>query len=488
MLLLPGTGLLLGLNAAAVASLDEAWRVRDDRHTRRVSSVNPDPNSNWDFIGLKAGEKATICDVEGPGLITHLWFTYRVRDDVYANRNVVLRMWWDGEETPSVECPIGDFFAVGNGAYADVDSEPVQVAADGRALNCYWPMPFGKRARIEVENQGPGFVDSFYYYVDYEELKEAPKPLATFHCQYRQEYPVVDGRDYVFAEIEGRGQYVGTVLSWWAIEEGWPGEGDDRFYIDGEKQASIQGTGTEDYFSSSWGFRVVHRGDYGVSIWDGADEGCRATAYRWHLKDPVRFKKSLRATIEHRGWAIRNGKWDGHCHRDDRFSSAAFWYQTEPHVAFAALPPAADRMPCKEHAIELEADLGAVESGGIERKPEVQKGGGWSGGAQLFFPAQSQEEAWLRVPFEVPEAGRYVTVLLATASYDYGVWDIVLDGKKLVEARDMYAPDTHPEEVRLGGMELSGGKHVLEVRTVGKNPAAQGSGVYMGLDAIVLRR
>ena len=295
MLLLPGTGLLLSLNTAATASLEDVWRIRDDRHTRRMSSVNPDPNSNWDFIGLKAGEKATICDVEGPGIITHLWFTYRVRDDVYANRNVVLRMWWDDEEAPSVECPIGDFFAVGNGAYADVDSEPVQVAADGRALNCYWPMPFGKRARIEVENQGPGFVDSFYYYVDYEGLKEAPKPLATFHCQYRQEYPVVDGQDYVFAEIEGKGQYVGTVLSWWAIEDGWPGEGDDRFYIDGEKTASIQGTGTEDYFSTSWGFRVVHRGNYGVSLWDGADEGCRATAYRWHLKDPVRFKKSLRA-------------------------------------------------------------------------------------------------------------------------------------------------------------------------------------------------
>ena len=115
--------------------------------------------------------------------------------------STVLRMWWDGEETPSVEVPIGDFFAAGNGAFADVDSEPVQVGAEGHALNCYWPMHFGKSARIEVENQGPGFVDSFYYYVDYEDLKEAPKPLATFHCQYRQAYPVVDGQDYIFAEI-----------------------------------------------------------------------------------------------------------------------------------------------------------------------------------------------------------------------------------------------------------------------------------------------
>jgi hypothetical protein len=349
-------------------------------------------------------------------------------------------------------------------------------------------MPFGRNARIEVENQGPGFVDSFYFYVDYEALEEAPRPLATFHCQYRQAYPVVDGEDYVFAEIVGRGQYVGTVLSWWSIEEGWPGEGDDRFYIDGEEQASIQGTGTEDYFSSSWGFREVHRGNYGVSVWDGAEEGCRCTAYRWHVPDPVRFRRSLRATIEHRGWAIRDGKWDGHCHRDDRFSSAAFWYQVDPHAPFPALPPAAERMPYEEVAIELESDLSAVEHGGTDAAPEVQRGGGWSGGAQLFYPAQRQEEAWLRVPFEVTQAGRYVAVLLATASYDYGIWDITLDGEKLVEARDMYDPGTRPTEIRLGGRELAAGKHVLEVRTVGKNPAAKAGGVYMGLDAVVLRR
>jgi len=487
MLLLPFSGLasFVMLPNAIAGGLGEVYQVKDAR-TRRVSSVNPDPNSNYDFIGLKSGEKATICDVKGPGVITHLWFTYRVRNDVYANRNVVLRMWWDEEELPSVECPIGDFFAVGNGAYADVDSEPVQVAADGRALNCYWPMPFGKRARIEVENQGPGFVDSFYYYVDYEELPKTPRPLATFHCQYRQAYPVVDGVDYVFAEIEGKGHYAGSVLSWWSVEEGWPGEGDDRFYIDGETKPSLEGTGTEDYFSSSWGFRVVHRGNYGVSVWDGADEGCRCTAYRWHIHDPVRFAKSLRATIEHRGWAIRNGKWDGHCHRDDRFSSAAFWYQTEPHAAFPALPAASERMPYKEEIVEFEASLDRLESGGRERKPERQGGGAWSGGGQVFYPAETVEEAWMRVPFAVKEGGRSVVVLLATESYDYGIWDILLDGETVAHARDMYSPDTTVQEVRLGARELAAGEHVLEVRTVGKNPAS--TGVYLGVDAIVLRR
>lgn len=487
-ILFSGTSILIPLQAALTTALDDAWQFKEGRRTRRASSTNPDPNSNWDFIQLRAGENATICDLKGPGIIRHVWFTYRVRDDLYANRNIVLSMWWDDEEMPSVECPIGDFFAVGNGACADVDSEPVQVAAEGRALNCYWPMPFARRARIEVENQGTGFVDSFYYYVDYEELKEAPKPLATFHCQYRQAYPVIDGEDYIFAEIEGRGQYVGTVLSWWSVEEGWPGEGDDRFYIDGESVASIQGTGTEDYFGSSWGFRVVNRGSYGVSVWDGAGEGCRCTAYRWHLHDPIRFERSLRATIEHRGWAIRQGKWDGHAHRPDRFSSAAFWYQMEPHATFPELPPARARIPYDEEAIELEDTLDVIESGGIQEKPRVQEGGGWSGGGQVFFPAQAQDEAWLRVPFRVPQADRYVVVLRATASYDYGIWDIYLDGKKIVSARDMYAADTHTEEIRLGGIELTAGQHVLEVRTVGRNPLSQAPGVYMGLDAILLRR
>ncbi|MGQ9732868.1 MAG: glycoside hydrolase family 172 protein, partial [Candidatus Zipacnadales bacterium] len=277
-LLLSGTSLLLTLNTVVASGLENLYRIKDSARTHRVSSTNPDPTSNYDFIRLKAGEKATICDIKGPGLITHIWFTYRVGDDKYANRNLVLRAWWDGEETPSVEVPIGDFFASGNGAYADVDSEPVQVAAEGRALNCFWPMPFAKRARWEVENQGPGFVDSFYYYFDYEELDEPPRPLATFHCQYHQEYPLVEGVDYLFADIRGRGQYVGTVLSWWSIEDGWPGEGDDRFYIDGEEAPSITGTGTEDYFNSAWGFRVVNRGSYGVTVWDGTEEGFRCTA------------------------------------------------------------------------------------------------------------------------------------------------------------------------------------------------------------------
>ena len=488
MLLIPLSGLAssLSVSSALAANLGDVWQLKEGR-TRRVSSVNSDPNSNFDFLRLKAGDTAEVCNIEGPGVITHIWITIRA-DDVNYNRHLILRVWWDDEETPSIEVPIGDFFAAGNAARADVDSTPIQVSADGKALNSFWPMPFRKRARVTVENQSAGLVDSFYYTIDYEERETLPKPLATFHGQYRQSYPVVDGQDYVFAEIEGRGQYVGTVLSWWSCEEGWPGEGDDRFYIDGEEQASIQGTGTEDYFSSAWGFRVVHRADHGVTVWDGTEEGSRCTAYRWHIHDPIRFEKSLLATIEHRGWAIRDGKWDGHAHRDDRFSSVALWYQTEPHAAFPALPAAAERMPYEERTIELEDALEKVTSGAVGRAPDRQEGRPWSGGAQIFFPAQSMEEAWMSVPFTVEEAGRWLVYLRSTESYDYGIWDIILDGETLVGERDMYSPTTRPVDIALGGRELEAGEHVLEVRTVGRNPEAKESGAYMGLDAILLRR
>jgi hypothetical protein len=369
---------------------------------------------------------------------------------------------------------------------ANVDSLAVQTSSEGRALNCFWPMPFGRRARLTVENQSSGRIGALYYYIDYDNVPRLPRPLAKFHAQYRQAYPVVEGEDYVFAEIEGRGHYVGTVLSWWDVEPGWPGEGDDRFYVDGEPVASIRGTGTEDYFSDAWGFRQFTELEHGVTVWDGRAEGSRCTAYRWHLRDAIRFRRSLRATIEHRGWAIRAGKWDGHAHRADRFSSVAFWYQVEPHAPFPPLPAADERMPYQEERTELETLLERIQCGSREGKPSRQSGRGWSRGAQVFYRAETQEESWLRIPFEVKQGGRWLIYGTLTASYDYGIWQFSLDGEPLGEPRDMYSADTRTEEVLLGTRELTAGEHVLEVRTVGKNAAS--SGVYMGLDALALRR
>ncbi len=475
--------LLAGGSATWAQSLGGLWRLGEGR-SRRVSSSNLDPKSNYDFLTLKPGDTAELADIEGPGIIRHIWFTIDA-EDKNRSRHLILRAWWDGEETPSVEVPLGDFFAVGNGMKAVVDSLAVQTSSEGRALNCFWPMPFARRARLTVENQSAGNVGALYYYIDYESVPRLPRPYTTFHVQYRQAYPVVEGEDYVFAEIRGRGHYVGTVLSWWACEEGWPGEGDDRFYVDGEEVASIQGTGTEDYFSDAWGFRPFTELEHGVTVWEGTNEGSRCSVYRWHLRDPIRFRRSLRATIEHIGWAVRDGEWNI-VHRDDRYSSAAFWYQVEPHAPFLGLPPAAARLPYEEQPIELEDWLDRIECGSAEIEPQEQTGGLWSSGGQVFYPAQTEEEAWLRMPFEVKEGGRWLVYALLTESYDYGIWELSIDGEPTGEAHDMYSSNTDLTYVLLGPREFAAGEHVLEARTVGKNP--ESSGVYMGLDALMLRR
>ncbi len=185
-----------------------------DAKTRRVSSyrTEPDINANADRIGIGPGETVTLAEIEGPGAITHIWCTVASKDPAYP-RSMVLRMYWDGSGEPAVEAPIGDFFAVGHGMVAPVNSIPVQVSSEGRARNCFWRMPFRKSARITVTNDSPEYPTlALYYYIDYEELPSLPKDTPYFHAQYRQEHPCNPG-DYLILDTEGKGHFVGTVLS-----------------------------------------------------------------------------------------------------------------------------------------------------------------------------------------------------------------------------------------------------------------------------------
>ncbi len=258
----------------------------------------------------------------------------------------MLRMYWDGETTPSVECPLGDFFAMGHGIDAPVDSIPVRVVSEGRARNCYWPMPFAKSAKITVTNEGAMPVKSFYSYVDWRTLPKLPKNTAYFHAMYRQEFPTAMGKRYLFADIEGRGHYVGTVLSVRHRTASWFGEGDDFFYVDGEKEPGLRGTGTEDYFCDAWGFRRQSGPYYGAPLYDGENPGSRSTVYRWHVTDPIVFQKSLRAEIEHVGPVLdfAGRMVQDYGERTDDFSSVSFWYQAEPHKPWPAPPAGHDRL------------------------------------------------------------------------------------------------------------------------------------------------
>ena len=322
---------------------------------KRISSYDRS-GGNADSRQIAPGETLILLDEPGPGTITHIWITI-ADDEQFHLKKLVLRMYWDGEETPSVEAPIGDFFGLGNGEYFRYESAVLAVASD-KALNSFFPMPFLKHARITVTNEGKQRVDAFYFNIDYQ-AHAKPLPLDTlyFHAQYRQACPasgwtnqwhsngdpLVDGKknltgegNYVWLEARGKGHFVGVTMSVLQNQDNWWGEGDDMFFIDGESLPSINGTGSEDYFLGAWGFgRPFSYATYGAPVVGSEFAGSRTSVYRFHLDSPIPFNKSLKATIEH-----------GHAnHRSDNYSSVAYWYQTEPHAAFPALPPVDQRIP-----------------------------------------------------------------------------------------------------------------------------------------------
>lgn len=320
-----------------------------------MSSADP-TGANRDARPVAPGETFTLMDVNGPGEITHIWITINDREQYHLKR-IVLRMYWDGEATPSVETPIGDFFGLGLGDYHLWQSRLLSVGGD-KALNAFFSMPFQKHARVTVTNEGREKVDPIYFNIDYRQYPAAlPADTLYFHAQYRQaqpnrgwtsdwnvnwdalawEKPNLDGKDnYVWMEATGRGHFLGVTMSVLQNQDGWWGEGDDMFFIDGEAKPSIAGTGSEDYFLGAWDFGKPYSYDsYGAPMVGEERAGGRSSAYRFHLDSPIPFTKSIRATIEH-----------GHAnHRSDNFYSVAYWYQSEPHAAFPPLPPVEQRLP-----------------------------------------------------------------------------------------------------------------------------------------------
>ena len=274
-----------------------------DFRARRSSSNNADWSSNDDSKRPIPGETVTLADLTGPGVVTHIWLTVAANEYGWP-RLLRLRAYYDGSRVPSVDAPIGDFFAVGHGFERPVESLVIRASSEGRSRNSYWPMPFRKSCRITVTNEGRRRVSNLYYHVDWKKVPSLLPGAAYFHARYRQALPASGPQPYEVLEVHGRGHYVGTVLSVVQAEAGWFGEGDDFFYVDGEKKPSIEGTGTEDYFNDAWGLRVDSGPYAGASVAEGTGLGSRMTAYRWHLADPIPFAKSLRFVFEHRGWTF----------------------------------------------------------------------------------------------------------------------------------------------------------------------------------------
>jgi hypothetical protein len=359
----------MALHESSLANLSHARIGR----RRRASSWDR-TGGNADYVGIGPGQTVMLCEIPGAGVIRHLWFTMAAPRNPLYSRTTVLRMWWDGGDTPCVEAPIGDFFGIGHGIVKNFVSAPLQMSPqDGRSFNCWFPMPFAKGARIDVTNEAESGMILFFY-ADYEEHDSIAEDQLRFHAQWRRENPTegwgegrfddelmssgpigdyrrevwatpnLTGRDnYVILEAQGRGHYVGCNLNidcFSRQKNDWYGEGDDMIFIDGETwPPSLHGTGTEDYFNTAFCPRQEYNAPYhGLTVYSGTEEWPwkgKNSLYRYHIEDPVMFGESIRVTIEH-GHA--NSLWND-------YSSTAYWYQAEPHTPFPALPPAAERMP-----------------------------------------------------------------------------------------------------------------------------------------------
>ena len=271
------TPMLLFLAAAALAQdpLDLA-RIKDFR-AYRSSSNNPDLTSNDDSKRPIPGETVVLADLQGPGVVSHIWLTIAANEYGWP-RLLRLRVYYDGSASPSVDAPVGDFFGAGHGYERAVNSLMVVNGSSGRSRNSYWPMPFRKSCKITITNEGRRRVSNLYYHVDWQKRKDLPADAGYFHAWYKQELPAQKGKPYQVLSVRGRGQYIGTLLNVIQTEAGWFGEGDDYFYIDGEEKASIEGTGTEDYFNDAWSLRVSEGPYWGVPVAEGTGIGSRMTA------------------------------------------------------------------------------------------------------------------------------------------------------------------------------------------------------------------
>jgi len=355
--------------------------------TRSISAENPDgaPGAGGKessplgqgrkgrpCIALPQGKETVLANVKGTGMFQHFWVTVTDKTErgFFVLRDLVLRMYWDGETQPSVEVPLGDFFANGFGARCRVSSLPIAVNPTG-GMNCYFPLPFRKEARITIENQHPVDIPLFFYQFTCTLVDSLPPETAFFHAQWRRENITRAGQDYTIVDnVTGRGKYVGTYLAWTSLERFWWGEGEMKFYIDDDdKWPTVCGTGTEDYFGGAWCFYEDQDGQFTEQTFStpflgypyfseqtkvfnsllGADYRKidrvfdlmpKHGLYRWHILDPILFDRKLRVTIQQIG---HNGR--DLFERTDDVASVAYWYQAEPHAPFPALPGPRERWP-----------------------------------------------------------------------------------------------------------------------------------------------
>lgn len=495
--------LLLSLHFYPLAHADilsSLAQSQDGRSMRETSThrLSPggeyDPNSNWDNSNVAPGETKVLMERQGPGVITHIWLTFLgpephawAKDGSANHQEMLLWIYYDGSERPGVEAPVGDFFANAFGKRREVISLPVTVE-DADSYNCFWHMPFQKSVRVEIVNQSEKNISLLYYNIDWIKKDRMPDDTPYFYAQYRQEYPVQNGKDYVILETEGKGHYVGTVLSVRSRSPSWFGEGDEKIYIDGEEKPSIWGTGTEDYFLSAWGLQTTSTPYFGTPYFDQwGIVGGHTSAYRWHINDPIVFSKSIKFTIEHYGWISpdENSEYKSHSwnEREDDFSSVAFWYQTGTPTFTARAPHAQERALPNLDRIAYAVDVKSEPSHG-DGNAVPQRLLDYAKGQILYIPS-SAENAWYETHFEVTEKEPLRLLLNMTRSYDFGKYRVLLNGVELADELDFYREETDSREYHLLDFWPEPGSYTLRLECVGKN--SQSIGYGLGIESVRLR-
>lgn len=336
------------------AETDLPAYARAMNHRSLKQSSFDHTGGNRDFWPVEAGAEKTVFESDGPGIISHIWFTIAT-DSPNHLKEIVLRAYWEGNAKPSVETPVGDFFGLNLGQYFNYQSAFLNCSS-AKALNCYFAMPFRRSARVTVTNESKRRIDAFYSNIDYKLVPSLPADAMYFHAQFRQATPAVamhyepgqpelnptGAANYVFAETHGRGHLMGVTYAIQQNSEYWAGEGDEMIFIDDPTLPAIVGTGTEDYINGAWDFGgrdsyapFAHLYNGAPSIQLGERTGGRTVMYRWHADNPVTFTRYLKHTIEH-----------GHANdRGDNLYSVCYWYQSEPSNEFPPLPAVEERMP-----------------------------------------------------------------------------------------------------------------------------------------------
>ena len=459
----------------------------------RASSYNREGGPRDNYWIPTSGEEITLADLKGPGAITHIWTTHRG-----DGHDLIIRIYWEGSEHPSVEAPIGDFFGVATGVNANMNSTPIQVSSEGRSRNCWWHMPFNRSARVTAtatrsETNLNRETVSLYFYIDYRVYSRPVKDIRYFHARFRETDPAQRGKPVRLVQAEGSGHFVGLVMGQRARISGWFGEGDDIITVDGK--VSFLGTGTEDYFCDAWGFRIFSAPFHGVSVLEGREVGDRLSVYRFHIQDPIPFRNSFTFDIEHWPWITplpNSGR--------DYFSCVGFWYQADIHKPWPRLERILAHEPWDPHkgrwhvpgAIEAE-DCGVLafqSRAGTNARPEVVlEMPNLSGDHMLLF--DSGGEGWFDLAVPTEKAGEYKIRFYFVRAPEYGTVSLRVNGIPYGDPVDTYLrtddltrPIWPPKAFVFPAVQLKKGLNVLRFSIDSRNP--ESDGYKLGLDCLVL--